>query len=309
MPPESVGFLYMRKLYSTRRSGIYLIKSAVNDKIYIGSAINLCYRRSRHIYDLKNDIHANIHLQRHFNKYGDDLEFSVLEYCEKDKLIEREQYYIDTLKPEFNICKIAGSCLGIKRSKETKKKISDSQKGEKSSWYGRRHTEESKKKLSNAQKGKKQSETHRKNNSKAQKKWRKENPFTEDEKEKFREMFNGEKSCRASLTNNQVSKIKEHINNGISVCEIARNNNINRVLVQSIKCETSWASIDPQITNKPKPRLTKLEVSKIKEQINKGIPVSEISKNCDVKIRAIYSIRSEDTYTDIEPIIKICHHG
>lgn len=36
-------------------------------------------------------------------------------------MIEREQYYIDLYKPEYNICKIAGSLLGFKHSPETLK--------------------------------------------------------------------------------------------------------------------------------------------------------------------------------------------
>ena len=34
-------------------------------------------------------------------------------------MIEREQYYIDTLNPEYNILKIAGSPLGYIHSEET----------------------------------------------------------------------------------------------------------------------------------------------------------------------------------------------
>lgn len=37
----------------------------------------------------------------------------MLEYCDKLVLISREQYYIDTLKPFFNVCLTAGSTLGI----------------------------------------------------------------------------------------------------------------------------------------------------------------------------------------------------
>jgi group I intron endonuclease len=53
----------------------------------------------------------------------DDLIFSIIEYCPKDKLIEREQYWIDTLKPEFNICKIAGFTLGVKYSEKAKRNL------------------------------------------------------------------------------------------------------------------------------------------------------------------------------------------
>jgi group I intron endonuclease len=113
-----------------KKSGIYLIKSFINNKKYIGSAISISTRINRgHLKDLRNNKHDNTHLQNHVNKYGiNDLQFSILETCPNEKLIEREQYWIDTLKPEFNICKIAGSTLGIKLSEETKNKMKASNK-------------------------------------------------------------------------------------------------------------------------------------------------------------------------------------
>ena len=110
-----------RKYYNI--SGIYQIQSLINNKLYIGSAVNLNRRKKEHWDGLKQGIHHSILLQRHVNKYGiDDLQFSVIEYCRKEKLIEREQHYLDSLNPKFNICKVAGSCLGIKRSEESKQK-------------------------------------------------------------------------------------------------------------------------------------------------------------------------------------------
>ena len=55
----------------------------------------------------------------------DYLNFSVqiLEYCTPDKVIEREQYYIDLLKPSYNIFPIAGSSLGFKHSLDTIEKL------------------------------------------------------------------------------------------------------------------------------------------------------------------------------------------
>jgi len=47
----------------------------------------------------------------------------ILEYCAASKCIEREQYYLDHLKPEYNILKVAGSSLGFKHSDVTKEKI------------------------------------------------------------------------------------------------------------------------------------------------------------------------------------------
>lgn len=105
-------------------SGIYQIQSKYNGKKYVGSAINLGKRKLYHLEDLKRNKHYNILLQRHINKYGiDDLIFSVIEKCLKEELVKREQYWIDTLKPEFNLCKVAGSTLGIKYSEEAKKNL------------------------------------------------------------------------------------------------------------------------------------------------------------------------------------------
>jgi group I intron endonuclease len=67
----------------------------------------------------------------------------------KEVLIEREQHYIDELDPFFNICKVAGSPLGVKHSKETRRKMSEAHKGKKMG----PHSEETKRKMSKANKG------------------------------------------------------------------------------------------------------------------------------------------------------------
>ena len=59
----------------------------------------------------------------------DILTLEILEYCDSKYVISREQYYIDLLKPKYNILKIAGSNLGYKHSEETRAKISVAGKG------------------------------------------------------------------------------------------------------------------------------------------------------------------------------------
>lgn len=82
-------------------------------------------------------------------KYGyGSFKLEILEYCEIDVLIEREQYYIDLLKPEYNICRIAGSTLGRVHSISTRKKISNSIKGINHPNYGKHHSYETRKALS-----------------------------------------------------------------------------------------------------------------------------------------------------------------
>lgn len=105
--------------------GIYVIQNLVNDKMYIGSSINTRKRKNRHFSELKRGVHKNRKLQSSYNKYGkDNFSFRQLETVEdKSSLIEREQYYIDTLKPELNINLVANSSLGVKRSEDTKEKV------------------------------------------------------------------------------------------------------------------------------------------------------------------------------------------
>lgn len=110
---------------------IYKISSIIKpERFYIGSAVNFVKRKNRHRTSLKHNWHANSIMQNHYNKYGeDDLVFDIIESnITSEELLNREQFYIDTLKPTFNILKIAGSNLGKKASKETREKLSKIQK-------------------------------------------------------------------------------------------------------------------------------------------------------------------------------------
>lgn len=101
-------------------AGIYQIKNKINNKSYIGSSSRLKFRWNRHLTDLKCNAHHSLALQRAYNKYGiDNFELIILENCKSEELLQKEQYYLDVLKPEYNICKIAGNCAGIKHSIET----------------------------------------------------------------------------------------------------------------------------------------------------------------------------------------------
>jgi group I intron endonuclease len=130
------------------KSGIYIIKTKINNRFYIGSAINLYNRMHTHLTHLKQKKHCNLKLQRFVNKYGiENLFFECVELCDKESLIIKEQFYIDTLKPFYNIAKIAGSTLGVKITKEQSEKLSKLRKGEQFS-LGRVLSQETKDKIS-----------------------------------------------------------------------------------------------------------------------------------------------------------------
>lgn len=171
-------------------SGIYRILNRNNGKFYVGSAVSLRQRWSVHKTALRAETHHNRHLQRSWNKHGpESFVFEVLERCQIDLLIGREQHWLDKLRPfgdiGYNICERADSPLGVIRSEETRKKlavlnarprkwtqksrqkISDAHKGRNVTWgdkigqalKGRKFTSETIEKMRKAQTGKKLSES------------------------------------------------------------------------------------------------------------------------------------------------------
>ena len=128
------------------KGGIYIIRNIIDERIYIGSAKSLYGRYNDHKSNLKKNNHCNIKLQRFYNKYGKySLQISILEYC--NNYIEREQFYMDKLKPQFNIMKIAGSSLGHKPTKETRRKMSEAKKGKQTTGMLNKHHRPETKKL------------------------------------------------------------------------------------------------------------------------------------------------------------------
>jgi group I intron endonuclease len=118
----------MLKKDTMKISGIYKIINKINGKYYIGSTCrSFSERFYSHKNQLNNNLHPNSHLQRSWNKYGENnFEFQIVEECIKDKIhvLNREQFYIDTLKPQYNECPMARSVLGRKMKNKTKKLLS-----------------------------------------------------------------------------------------------------------------------------------------------------------------------------------------
>lgn len=114
-------------------TGVYAIVCIPNGKHYVGSAaknFRIRFRQHKRLLNL-GEHHAR-HLQHAWNKHGADaFKFVVLEECPREKCLEREQHYLDTEKPRFNVCPTAGSTLGRPVSDQTKAKIRDKAIGRK----------------------------------------------------------------------------------------------------------------------------------------------------------------------------------
>lgn len=106
--------------------GIYTIKNIINNKIYVGSSVNIKSRIYKHQYLLRKNIHTNQALQALCNKYGiNNFEFEVLEECDEEFILSQENYWCNMLssynnKYGYNILLINTFTNTLRHSDSTK---------------------------------------------------------------------------------------------------------------------------------------------------------------------------------------------
>lgn len=121
--------------------GIYKIINVVNNKFYVGSAVNFRRRKIGHWHKLKRGDHANRHLQAAWNKYGAQAFVFVIveELADSVDLLEAENRWLkEHVGKEY--------CYNIARDSVS---IGLGTYGELNPMYGRRfsHTPEAKEKI------------------------------------------------------------------------------------------------------------------------------------------------------------------
>lgn len=163
-----------------KKSGIYQLCSTVNNKVYIGSSLDLYRRINSHLKSLQQNKHENSHLQNHWNKYGEcSLVVNIIELnISRGMLLQREQHYIDKYKDKwrqcFNTSTIAGTVdeyirkSNIEKLKQAWKADYENRRAavirnleiarraprnkERNFWKGRSHSTDSKAKMSKSAK-------------------------------------------------------------------------------------------------------------------------------------------------------------
>jgi len=92
--------------------GVYRIMNMINGHSYIGSSNFVQHRRDSHFSLLQRGMHHSKEFQDDFNIYGKSVfETRVIERNTRDKLLEREQFWIDIFKPEYNINGKSGNVI------------------------------------------------------------------------------------------------------------------------------------------------------------------------------------------------------
>lgn len=101
------------------KSGVYRWVNKTNGNTYIGSSINLSVRMYTY-YSLASLAKSNRPIDRALLKHGfSAFKLEILEYCDKNDVLKREDYYLNMYKPTYNIVSKAGSTLGYKHTPES----------------------------------------------------------------------------------------------------------------------------------------------------------------------------------------------
>lgn len=271
------------------KTGVYQIRNLINDKRYIGSSASKGFanRWNLHRKQLDEKIHHNRYLQRAWHKYGADaFVFEILEECQPERCIEREQHYLDVLlfascnddrfnELGYNIARRADSCRGVKWTEERRQRCSGENHpmygrcGKYNPRYGTKHTKETKRKMSEAQRGRVMSETAKQKVGEATKQ-RLQDPknhpmygktHTKEAREKISragrgrkpsaecrkrlsEVHRGSQNINSRLDEEKVKAIKLLIHGGEKTSTIARQFDVSQSTICDIKAGRTWSYLD-----------------------------------------------------------------
>lgn len=254
--------------------GIYKITNTINNKFYIGSAVNLYDRFLHHRKRLRGNYHNNQYLQRAFNKYGEDkFIFEIIETIDnKDNLLSLEQEWLDrtkcyTVTIGYNLAKNATApMLGKKWSEEQREKFKKSRTGKKmprdvverlrQQRIGKKITDDHRYKLHEGNR-KYWTDDNRKRKSEQMKDMYRDNPNlkkaniehlkgrekTKEERKAISKRKQGSNHHNATLTENEVVEIKIMIRDGFKKKEIAEKFDVSINVIYRIANGTRWKHV------------------------------------------------------------------
>ena len=125
------------------KSGIYRWINIINGSSYVGSSVNLGKRFGQYFSPGFLKTKTSSQRSKIYNallKNGtSNFRLEILEYCDKEFCIERENFYLVLLKPLYNISETAtrAAMLNRKHSLKSLLKISEAKKGINNPMYGK----------------------------------------------------------------------------------------------------------------------------------------------------------------------------
>lgn len=129
---EQLTKLGVYKIYHASKASIFYIGSASGTQGKRACEVGFYNRFRQHLRALEKNKHSSKYLQNVVNKYGiDGLRFEIIEVVDstdRTYILEREQYYLDKLSPEYNSSKTA-KCPTVAYTEERKEAVRKKRKG------------------------------------------------------------------------------------------------------------------------------------------------------------------------------------
>jgi len=265
-----------------------MIENIVNNRKYIGSAVNIEKRWYQHRYKLNNKMHENNYLQNAWIKYGSkNFKFTILEQTNLLNLINREQYYINyfnVVELGYNLSPTAGNTLGFKFSEESKKKMSLQKKGKKSTRKNYKLSKETKRKISESNKISQRGRKHSIETKKKMSKKRQGFKMSEESKKKIAEYRKGKPLSEKTKKKISLSKLDNK-----NALGLKHSIETKRKIGLSNKDKSRGELNGNSITNK-------MEVISIRNDYNSGMKISELQIKYNKKYMFIYKIVNRLTW-------------
>jgi len=213
-------------------AAIYKLTCTINNKIYIGKAVNLFNRLKNHR-NSQNYKEGKCYFQNAIIKYGwTSFIVEILETFEdfnkerdKAKILEREAYYIQLFDSTnsaigYNLCRYSNDRTGVPCSEETKIKMSNASKGKpksreavekmRQSKLGKSngpHTPETIEKMRRSKLGRKRAPFSKETIEKMKQGQAKRAPMSEETKKKISMSSKGRPKSREAVEKMRLSKI------------------------------------------------------------------------------------------------------
>lgn len=283
--------------------GIYIIENIINGNIYIGQSTDIYKRFYEHRYRLSKKYHNNPKLQNAWLKYGGkNFNFRIIHECHRDKLNIMETNYIEQYRKKFKLYNLKDGGSNPKLSKETREKIRIANIGRIGTMLGKKHSEESKRKISEANKGRKMSEEHKKTLAE----FNKNKIVSEETREKIRQarklqIITDATKAKMSLTrkgkktkpcSNETKEKLRQINLGKKLSEETKKKIGQRSLGHKLDLATRQRLSDERKgQNGPSSKLNDDQVLKIKYLISQGVKGREIASLFNMSEQTICDIK------------------
>lgn len=129
---DQLTSLGIYKIYHVAKADVFYIGSASGTQGKKACQLGFYNRFRQHLRALEKNKHDSKYLQNVVNKYGiEGLRFEIIEVVDstdRTYILEREQYYLDLLNPEYNSSKTA-RCPTVAYTEERKEAVRKRRKG------------------------------------------------------------------------------------------------------------------------------------------------------------------------------------